>query len=175
MKNIMLIGISRTGKSTFANMLKNKYPNYNIINADMIKKAFQQNFDDCSELKNNVNYRKFVKDFFKFECFYNDNNFILDTVDILPSDIEIIDKEQFEIIAFGCPSISVDEMLKIWYKTDNKWLLNKNEDEIREKAIRCIQKSNEFREECKKFNIKFIDTSYNREKTLNELLEQVFN
>lgn len=39
MKNIMLLGITRFGKSSFSNILHDKY-RYNVIHADMIKAFF---------------------------------------------------------------------------------------------------------------------------------------
>lgn len=45
MKNIMLLGITRAGKSSFSDIIHNKY-GYSIIHADMIKSSFQKHIDN---------------------------------------------------------------------------------------------------------------------------------
>lgn len=111
MKNVMLIGVSRSGKTTFAKMLKQKYPEYNIIHGDMLKKSFEKNIDNSKKLKEIKEYRNFVKDYFSFEYTINDMNYILDAVDVFPCDITEEDKKDAIIIAFGYPNITV-ELLK---------------------------------------------------------------
>ena len=95
MKNIMLLGVSRLGKSTLATILHNKY-NYNVINGDMIKVSYQKNIMnvDWFELKENPQYRNFIKDIFNNEVKYNNSNFVIDTVDIFPSDITNEEKKE---------------------------------------------------------------------------------
>ena len=39
MKNILIMGIGRAGKTTLSEMIKNKYPNYNLVHSDSIKWA----------------------------------------------------------------------------------------------------------------------------------------
>lgn len=36
MKNIILVGVPRSGKSTFARMILKNYSNYSIVRADII-------------------------------------------------------------------------------------------------------------------------------------------
>lgn len=37
MKNILIMGIERAGKTTLSKMIKNKYTNYNLIHSDSLK------------------------------------------------------------------------------------------------------------------------------------------
>ena len=37
MKNILIFGIGRTGKTTLSNLIKSKYKSYNLIHSDSIK------------------------------------------------------------------------------------------------------------------------------------------
>ena len=173
MKNVMLIGVSRSGKTTFAKMLKQKYPEYNIIHGDMLKKSFEKNIDNSKKLKEIKEYRNFVKDYFCFEYTINDMNYILDTVDVFPCDITEEDKKNTIIIAFGYPNITVDELIDIWKNVDNSWLKNKDDKFLLEKATKGLEKSKFFESECKKYNITFIDTSKNRSAVLSELLKSI--
>lgn len=173
MKNIMLIGVSRSGKSTFARMLKEKYPEYNIIHGDMIKKSYEKNIDNSKKLREVKEYRNFLKDIFHFEHTRNEMNYILDTVDIYPSDIEEYDKDNTIIIAFGYTNILVEELLDIWKSVDNKWIKNMTDEELIKKAENGLKKSKQFQEECKKHVITYIDTSKDRKNILEELLNNL--
>ena len=42
MKNIMIFGICRTGKTTFSKMIQKEYNNYQIIEVDTIISALQK-------------------------------------------------------------------------------------------------------------------------------------
>lgn len=171
MKNIILIGAGRTGKTTFAKMIKSKYKEYNLLHGDMIKKSFQSFTNiDGNTLKNDPNYRKFVKDLFYNHINLENENYIIDTVDIYPADITTEDRKNTIIIAFGCTKHTKEELLNIWKNKDNKWLKNKTDEYLLQKAERAIAKSKFYEEECKKCDIEYIDTSYDRELLLEKLL-----
>ena len=42
MKNIMILGICRTGKTTFSRIIQKEFPNYQIIEVDTIIAALQK-------------------------------------------------------------------------------------------------------------------------------------
>ena len=46
MKNIMIFGICRTGKTTFSRMIQKKLRNYQIIEVDTIISALQKTIPD---------------------------------------------------------------------------------------------------------------------------------
>lgn len=174
MKNIMLLGITRSGKSTFAELLHNKY-NYNIIHGDMIKASYQKNIKNISgtELKESKEYRNFIKNIFKNEIKYNNMNYAIDTVDIFPSDITEEEKENYSIFFFGYPNIEVNELVNIWKKTDLEFTKKFTKKELIEKAQRGIENSKRIMEECQKYKLTFIDTTYNRENIFNQLLNEI--
>lgn len=174
MKDIILIGASRSGKTTFSMMLKEKYNNYNVFHGDMIKKSFQTFTNiESSNLKNNPAYRKFVKDIFYNHVNFGHNNYILETVDIFPEDLNEKEKNNTIIIAFGCTQNTETQLLDIWNNVDTQWLKNKTRDELKLKASTVIKMSKFFENECRKHNIKYIDTSFNRTDILNDLLIEI--
>lgn len=170
----MLLGISRSGKSTFANMLHDKY-NYNIIHGDMIKSSYQKHINNRSsaELKEDDNYRLFIKDIFYHEVKYNKTNCIIDTVDIFPADITEDDKEKYIIYFFGFPNIEPEELVKIWKDTDLEFTKRFTDEELLAKATRGINKSKWLKESCKRNNVTFINTTYNRNETFGKLLNEI--
>ena len=170
----MLLGISRAGKSTFSNMLHEKY-SYNIIHADMIKASYQKHIDNKTslELKNNIDYRLFIKDIFYHEVKYNKTTCVIDTVDIFPEDITDSDKKNYLIYFFGYLNIEWEELIDIWKKTDLEFTKKFTEEELIAKAKRCIENSKIIKDKCEKYGLVFIDTAYNRDETFKKLLSNI--
>ena len=170
----MLLGISRAGKSTFSNMLHEKY-SYNIIHADMIKASYQKHIDNKTsfELKNNIDYRLFIKDIFYNEVKYNKTNCVIDTVDIFPEDITDSDKKNYLIYFFGYLNIEWEELIDIWKKTDLEFTKKFTEEELIAKAKRGIENSKIVKDKCEKYGLVFIDTAYNRDETFKKLLSNI--
>ena len=170
----MLLGISRAGKSTFSNMLHEKY-SYNIIHADMIKASYQKHIDNKTslELKNNIDYRLFIKDIFYHEVKYNKTNCVIDTVDIFPEDITDSDKKNYLIYFFGYLNIEWEELIDIWKKTDLEFTKKFTEEELIAKAKRGIENSKMIKDKCEKYGLVFIDTAYNRDETFKKLLSNI--
>ena len=170
----MLLGISRAGKSTFSNMLHEKY-SYNIIHADMIKASYQKHIDNKTslELKNNIDYRLFIKDIFYHEVKYNKTNCVIDTVDIFPEDITDSDKKNYLIYFFGYLNIEWEELIDIWKKTDLEFTKKFTEEELIAKAKRGIENSKVIKDKCEKYGLVFIDTAYNRDETFKKLLSNI--
>lgn len=157
-------------------MIKEKNDSYNILHGDMIKKAFQSfSGETASNLKNNFEYRKFIYDIFYNHVKHNNGYYIIETVDIFLEDLINYDLSETIVIALGCTKNTVDELLGIWENIDNKWLWNKSHDELKNKAQKVIKTSNFFETECEKYGIKFVDTSFNRESVLSDLLEEITN
>lgn len=81
------------------------------------------------------------------------------------------------MICLGYPIITAEEVVKNWrkYDTELDWTKKKSDVELLKIAEDEINKSKQLKEECEKYNIKFIDTSFNRNETLNKLLEDIKN
>ena len=177
MKNIILLGVPRAGKSTFAKMILNKFPNYNLIEGDTIANAYLCTLKETSN-NNVITYdtnfsKKLIKQIFinSSEC-EPTLNYILDTSFLDLDDIKDLDYKNNLIIVFGYPNITVEEEILnlLKYDTENDWTYREPEWKKRNYIDYYIKSSKHYEEECKKLNLKFIDTSKNRQETLNELL-----
>ena len=177
MKNIILIGAARAGKTTFTKLLNEKINNLMIIRTDLFRLAFREaiakNMDiTTSSLKSNPDYRNYVLSYYKYANMYEpDYVKIVDTVDFDPKDYNLF--ENSIMICLGYPKLTKEEVFNNFRKfdTDNDWTLRKTDEELLRYASREIETSKRLEEECKKYIIKFVDTSYNRMKVLNELLD----
>ena len=58
MKNILIMGIGRAGKTTLSNMIKEKYPQYNLIHSDIIKWALIRSEGKEQYYRENVKEQK---------------------------------------------------------------------------------------------------------------------
>ena len=178
MKNIILIGASRAGKSTFTKLLNERF-NIMIIRTDLLRLAFRDviykdKTVSLSIVKSNPDYINYVLSYYKYTNIYDvDYMKVVDTVDFEPKDC--CNFENSIVLCFGYPNITKEEAVANWrkYDTELDWTKYKSDEKLLSYAEYEIKNSQDLKEECEKYNIKFVDTSYNREKVLNELLDYV--
>ena len=183
MKNIAIFGASRSGKSTLAKMLCKKYPKYQIINGDTVRKAFSNILP-----KNNINAKGgsgMVDDFPNFlaymfykniEMYNGDFHYIIDTCNISPEKAkELFNKENTQIIFLGFPRLTEEEHLEEIkkYETEKDWTYSKTSEFMKQHVRYWVNKSKEFEEECRNLNIWFVDTSFHRERKLKEIMKML--
>ena len=179
MKNIILIGASRAGKTTFTRILKKRINNLMIISTDLLRLAFRDAI--CKDttiksslMKNNLDYLNFVLKYYNYANMYEvDYVKVVDTVDFEPKDYKCFENSIF--ICLGYPNLTGEQVLKNWkkYDTENDWTKEKSDKELLKIAKKHIKDSKYLEKECKKYNIKFIDTSYDRDSQLNDLVDYV--
>ena len=81
------------------------------------------------------------------------------------------------MICLGYPNITPTEVVSNWrkYDTDLDWTKKKSYEELIQIAENEINKSKQLQDECQKYNVKFIDTSNNRNDVLKKLLDDTIN
>lgn len=183
MKNIVIFGSARSGKSTLAKMISKKFNNYHIIIGDDIRWAFQETLPD-----NNINSKGGIgmkEDFPRFlstlfyksiKRNYGEINYIVETCDINPDKAkELFDRDDTILIFLGTPRQTIEqhfnEIKK--YQTERDWTYDRTDEEILYHSKYWIPKSKEHQEECKRLNIWYVDTSFDREKVLNDTLKKI--
>lgn len=181
LKNIAIFESSRSGKSTLSKRISRKYPNYHIIIGDDIRWAFQETLPN-----NNINSKGgigMVEDFPNFlSCLFYKSikrnkgifNYIVETCDMTPQKAyELFNKDDTILLFLGTPNQTVEyhfeEIRK--YETERDWTYNCTDEDILEHSKYWVTKSKDYQKECKKLNIWFIDTSFNR----TEILENTFH
>ena len=179
MKNIILIGASRAGKSSFAKLLNENIKNISLIKTDLLRLAFREaivkdNTINTNILKQNPDYISYILSYYKFANKYDTEYIkVIDTVDFGPKDSKLF--ENSIMICLGYPNITPEEVVSNWrkYDTELDWTFKKSDEELIEIASEEIKNSKRLQEECKNYNVKFIDTSYERNNVLKELLDYV--
>lgn len=172
-KHIIIAGAPRAGKTTLSlELIKLGYIHYKM---DSIKrgifKIFNIDNDDWEyssqkmaeliDIMLNENITDTVKD----KEFY-----ILDTPHLQPKDVKLIKEKNILVIFLGYSQISPLEELKLIRKYDkeNYWSSKVPDDEMLKLVEQNIKYSELIKDECKRLNIPYFDTSHDREKILEE-------
>lgn len=183
MKSIAIFGSSRSGKSTLAKMIAKKYQNYHIIIGDDIQWAFQETLPNSNI--NNSGGAGMVHDFPNFlSCLFyksmkrnqGEFNYIVETCDITPNKAnDLFNRNNTILLFLGTPNQTPEEYFNDIkkYQTKKDWTFDRSDEHLLEHSRHWIEKSKEYQSECKKLKIWFVDTSFNREKVLQETLEKI--
>lgn len=179
MKNIIIIGASRAGKSTLTKLLSERINNLMVIRTDLLRLAYREAILKDTSLSitvvlNTPEYIDFVLSYYKYANMY-DTGFVkvMDTVDFEPKDVSVF--ENAIVVCLGYPNAIKEEVVKNWrkYDTDIDWTKSRSDEKLLHHAEKEIKNSQYLEEECKKYNIKYVDTSSDREKVLEELANYI--
>lgn len=125
MKDIIIIGCPRSGKTTLANMLQ-KQINYQIISLDSLVYAFEQNFPQIGISRKGSFHEKsqkivpFLSKYIKnYKLDYPNQNFIIEGCQMTPYDIiQKFDIRQIKCICLGYPNANQKSILENIRKND---------------------------------------------------------
>lgn len=181
MKNILILGTGRVGKTTLAKMIHKKY-GHSLISVESFLGSFQALYPEIG-MRNDVYCDKlitpFVAEYIKGAMYsHPDCKLVVEGYHISPKTAkELIDQDEFEIIVLGCPSLTPEQALANIRKYDDEtsWTKSMSDDFILNHAKNHIAQAKDLQLECEKLGINFYDTSSNRTKVLNEILETIKN
>ena len=189
MKNILIFGIGRTGKTTLSNLIKSKYKSYNLIHSDSIKWAiiradnkqdyYNTNIDKQKDFEYSENFQKILLEFFN-SCIRNDNSnygYILESGQLEPKLIDkYIDRRKTIIICLGLGITSKEEIVKMCRNHDSStdWTYSINDNDLEYYAQNWIERDIYLKSQCEKFNINYVITSQNREKIFKDIISNLF-
>lgn len=177
MKNIFIAGVAKSGKSTIANRI-NHNNIYNHIPLDYFASSLKHNFPETKITSSVVIDRNSSKRLSLLlsrviEIIDNtDELFIIDSAHILPKDIiKYLNKDKWDVYYVGYPSITKEEKIKIIrkFEEDTDWTFKRDDEELLKILEELIILSNEIEKDCNELNIKFIDTSNDFNKIIDEI------
>jgi adenylate kinase family enzyme len=182
MKSIILVGTARTGKSTLGRLIKDKYPIYNLIEGDSIYmgiyKVFKKEFNYKNYFFSQLNKDIMSNILSRFLKFDNINGpFIYVGEQIFPKELNDIlpDRSKAYVYYLGHGECDKEQIFSNIRKYDNDhdWTKNMDDIELIDNVEEIIKKDNTFKEECKKYNFEYIDTSNNRRKKFDSIINQI--
>lgn len=181
MKNIIILGPSRVGKSTLSSLVCKKY-DFSYVSGDSIRNAFMNIYPILGyTTKNTVDRIEFCK---FINWITNENNihlkrdvyYVIDSADISLDNAKKVFNDTI-IIGVGCKDITIQEMVENIKKNDTKleWTYGYSDDDLKSIANETISKSKELYKECINNNIPYFDTSINRFKIFEEIFNYIEN
>ena len=176
MKDILICGIPRSGKTTLAKMLCQKF-NYNFYSVDTLVSTFQKVYPqlDISHkdgLKTSELFAPFLHEYLSRLQKFRTTRFVVEGYHMFPKDLSsFVLKDNFEIVYLGYPSLSPQQIVESIrkYDTDADWTKKKSDVELFELAELFNQRNILFQKDCKKYGFQFFDVGIDREKTLAKI------
>lgn len=181
MKNIIILGRPRAGKSTLANMIADKY-NYQIIRTDTIRGSFKDVFPELNikayTAIDSKEFQLFCKTYLERNMRQprNKYNYVMEGCEMHVKDCkELYDNGDNLIYCLAQIDIAPEEMAKNMKNsdTDKDWTNEMSDKERLEYCKRSIEKARVIKEECEIYGLKFYDTAKNREKVLEEIMQDI--
>lgn len=188
MRNIIILGVPRSGKTTLARRVKKEFPEYIFIEEDLISTAasciFHEVANTNASLQKYPNWRGEIAELsesishqYLGLCLQDkEMPFIYVSCSLsIPIILKNVDLENTILIVMGYPNIPYKEKLKLIREYDPKseWT-SFNTTEFMKNAIKTyIQDSKKFKVSCKKYRFKFYDTSYHYERVLDEAFSDI--
>lgn len=180
MKNIYIIGIPRSGKSTLAKMIKEKYPVYNQISFEAIRNGFVETQPELNmQNKNSVARSTIMPKYIVTLASWN--NKISNSPSLVEGsfcDVEklynlIDDNDLIICLGLGCRTLDeiIDGIIEIDDETEytKEW----NRDKIRKHFNNIVDDDKINYNYCKKNNIIYYDTYKNRKNVFCEILKYI--
>lgn len=179
MKNLLILGASRSGKSTLAKKLSEKY-GYHILPIDALVSAFAKVFPELG-IYHSYSCDKILAPFIAeiLNVLAEDESeqrFIVEGCHVFPSSIiNLLNLDKCCLIVVAYPQQSVQGMFDSIRRFDNgqEYTVKMSDNELLEMIERNIAYSQKLQACAKKEGLLFIDTSKEREKTLETFLSRM--
>ena len=180
MKNIFIIGIPRSGKSTLSKLIKDKYPTYNQFSFEAIRNGFIKTQPELNMGNRNSDARKNILPGHIVEFIHWNSN-ILNNPSLIEGDfcscedLYNLINEDDEIICLGLGCRSIVEVISNIkkYDTTSDYTYEWDEDRLTSHFNDIVDKDKNNYEFCIKNNIKYYDTYDNREEVFNSILKSI--
>ena len=176
--HIIIAGAARSGKTTLSLMLNDVgYVHYKM---DSIKRGICEayklqydNWDKVSVIMATI-INRMIKDQ-TTDTNYLQENYLFDIPFLYPQDLSLMDTNNTLVIFLGYSKLSVEECFNNIreYDKDNYWTNSISNKSLKKMCEENIKFSKYLEKECLKYHLPYFDTSYNREKVLNDVLKYI--
>lgn len=172
MKNIVIIGPARSGKSTLASMIVKEIPIYSVINGDVLREGIYEGFfkeidKKESELIVEKAFPQIINRMVEqYSNHYNPNLYYIIEGDILSIEeaLKIKQKYDVEIVCIGMPIIQPRDLFARIRHYSSKygcWTDKLTDEGLLEKRQQFIKRSKKDLKLAEENNITYLDTSLN--------------
>ena len=183
MKNIIIGGTVRSGKTTLANLIRNKF-GYSKVESDTIVTAFDKVFPEFGITHRNAELAREKYEPFLFEVLngfcrdlkYAGNITVFPGSQFLPENISRYEKlDKYIVVFLGVNASSSEELLKTIRENDseNDWTHKKTDEWMLRFCENIIKESDKLKADCEKYGFHYFNTYYDRDKVLNSICELI--
>ena len=180
MKNIYIIGVPRTGKTTLTKLIKKEIPQVNLISFEAIRNGFIKSQPELNMENRDSEARKVILPSFICE-FVNWNEEITNYNTLIEGDFANIEciikntRDQDIIICLGFNGRSLEKIIDGIIKNDTETDYTKHwtRDQIEAHFYDIVQKDIKNIENCKKYNISYYDTFENRQEIFLRIVNSI--
>ncbi len=184
-KNILIIGPSRSGKTTLSRELSKKL-GYSIVNLDDFILSFEEAFPelgirhDYDDMKISTKFApfliKYLKELSEGPNFYNEINYVVEGVYIdFDKILSNIDHNKYMVIGLTYNHITSEKLFKNIKNNDTEddWTYHCDNEELKGNVDYFIENNKYFSDKFKEYNIKTYDVSDNRETIFEEIIKDI--
>ena len=183
MKNIIIGGTVRAGKSTLAEKIV-KHFKYSLCECDAIVNAFDIVFPELGIIhRDPEGTREKFKPFlhvmlsgFGKDLKHKDLVTVFPGSQFMPSTInEYEKKDKWIVIFLGMNDVSDIELFKKMREMDkpNDWTFKESDERLLRHCSKIIKESKTLEEECKKYGFYYFNTFNDREKVFNDIIKLI--
>ncbi|MFH0803162.1 MAG: hypothetical protein V2A78_12370 [bacterium] len=181
MKNVLIAGVSRSGKSLLAHRLSERL-HYSHFPLDAIVSTFGKVFPEHGISHYEKDQVKMCNSFkpFLFELLrhleYEDINFIADTYHIKPADfLDFPSLKKYKVVFLGYPSVfAQDKCIGIRsYARAGDWTNELSDKQLESLVQRYVEESKLLQESCEKTDFRFADTSEDFTDILDKICDEM--
>ena len=199
-RNILIIGPHRCGKSSITNYISGKYQKYEPLRCDPAEVAYNRlktlkylksslDIDsnsgaiklNLSEIIVNDNdliiYLKSLYEQTKIDLKPINRNIVMDTMTLSVKDAKENFGSDCDIYCLGMLDETAQNLVKTIREKDTEydWTYYASIDRLEVMCQYIIDRSKKLKQECKEYNVKFFDTSGNREEKLKQAIMEIEN
>ncbi len=176
MKNIVVLGAARSGKSTLAREICHKF-GFGIVSIDAMISAFEEIYPQIG-IGHHKDCKKLITPFvaaYLNALIYNhpQENFVVEGYHIALDDaVKIFDAKLFDIIVLGYPKLSPEEAFCNIrkYERPYDYTTAMSDEELLSVAKRHVAHSKKCEEDCRLLKLPFYDTSFDRQYVLAKII-----
>ncbi len=185
MKNVLIAGSPRSGKSLLSIEIKRKLPNLNILCVDDLRDAIRHTYNVDYRMKEheeelNYYFYQLYKQCLDFNKRYKDDGNTYFLIEGTNFTVEEVLKNYNDgsclVIFVGKPQLTGEEYfhdMRSRERAFSSWTQKRPDDVLRTWAQGYADKSRSDQRACKENNWLYLDTSYNQNEKLKTFAEEV--
>lgn len=169
-------------------MIKDEFNQYNIIHADSIiwgiirgtgrEEYYTQNVKARKELVHSDKFQRIILEIYKSSIHQDTKNYgtILESGQLEPKYArELLDMGNLICVCLGHGDLDKQGIMKLCreHDTEKDWTYRISEENLSANADKWDEKNRMLKVECPRYGIEYIDTSKDREKTLQKILSRI--